>query len=531
MVNMGVQIIISGESQCESFAKVCAIADYISQNLPNFCYRIIEKSVLEWKTWLCKINLRNKWHHNESPLIWKELLIEGSKPYYIGGASEFLDYCYSYYQFETYVSSERFEGLIDNFNQYKKKVRKDDNIDDQDSKGPAEDQAKNLTVCISGASHPLSMYIISGLLDMPLGNKSMVKIFIYDKDYSQTFLEYVESECSYVGNNYPGKVVKYTNKMGMALASCDLLIIMDYVPFSVDLSIGDWLAMNAHGLKILAPMINASASRNMYIVLPNLGPACYNATLLTKILTSINKKNIVVVTSDLGLEIAPIVAEEAEIEMKDMFCPPVWGFVGINHLVDVKNTIHKYNAFQPYNRYVKVRKSSLCVGVLTPEFRTLEYLLHFNENLWTKLLEAKKKANNEELSINKAISLLKFVQLWLSGPNSDDVLCLGVVCNGSFGLSFDGVFSQPVKFTGGFWQPACDYLVPKDPHMNILYLADMAKKIVNLRKSELPKIDSYIPCACSKRNKIISLEQEDQEKQEKIKTQEDKVQKSIIFTE
>lgn len=49
MVNMGVQIIISGESQCESFAKVCAIADYISQNLPHFCYRIIEKSVLEWK--------------------------------------------------------------------------------------------------------------------------------------------------------------------------------------------------------------------------------------------------------------------------------------------------------------------------------------------------------------------------------------------------------------------------------------------------------------------------------------------------
>lgn len=59
----------------------------------------------------------------------------------------------------------------------------------------------------------------------------------------------------------------------------------------------------------------------------------------------------------------------------------------------------------------------------------------------------------------------------------------------------------------------------------------MAKKIVNLRKSELPKVDSYIPCACSKRNKIINLEQEDQEKQEKIKTQEDKVQKSIIFTE
>ncbi|KPJ02902.1 Putative malate dehydrogenase 1B [Papilio xuthus] len=456
---MGVQIIISGESQCESFAKLCAIADYLSQNLPNFCYRIIEKSVLEWK----------------------------------------------------------------------KKLRKEGNIDDQESKGSTEDYAKNITVCISGASHPLTMYIISGLLDMSLGHKSIAKIFIYDKEYSQTFLEYVETECSYVGNNYPGKVVKYTNKMGMALASCDLLIIMDYVPFSLDLSIGDWLALNARCLKKLAPMINASASRNMYIVLPNLGPACYNATILTKVLTSINKKNIVVVTSDLGLELAPIAAEVAEVEMKNMFCPPVWGFVGINHLVDIRNTIHKYNVFQPYNRYVKVRKSSLCVGVLTPEFRTLDYLLHFKENLWTKLLEAKKKANNEELSINKAISLLKFVQVWLSGPNSDDILSLGVVCNGSFGLSFDGVFSQPVKFTGGFWQPAVDYLMPIDPHINILYLEEIAKKIIYLKKSELPKINSYFPCTCPKQNKLIGLEQEKHE--EKIKVQEDKVQKSIIFTE
>lgn len=142
-------------------------------------------------------------------------------------------------------------------------------------------------------------------------------------------------------------------------------------------------------MKNLAPMINASASHNMYIVLPNLGPACYNATLLTKILTNIISKNVVVVTSDLGLELSSILAEIAEVPMEQMFCPPVWGFVGINHLVDVKNTIHKYEVFDPFTRYIKVKNSSLCIGNLTPEFRTLEYLLHFNENIWRKLAETK----------------------------------------------------------------------------------------------------------------------------------------------
>ncbi|CAG4991576.1 unnamed protein product [Parnassius apollo] len=271
---------------------------------------------------------------------------------------------------------------------------------------------------------------------------------------------------------------------------------MDYVPFRMDLSIGDWLYQNSKIMKNLAPLINASASRNMFIILPNLGPACYNATLLTKLLTNINKKNIVVVTSDLGLEITPIAAEITEIPLKNMFCPPVWGFVGINHLVDIKNIVHKYNVFEPFNRYIKVQSSSLCIGVLTPELRTLEYLMHFNESLWTKLLDTKRKVKNEELSLNKATAVLNFIKLWLSGPNSNYILSLGIICDGSFGLTFNGVFSQPVRYVKGYWQPAADFMTPKDPQMNILYLAQLAEKIMCFKKKELPVIVPYNPCTC-----------------------------------
>lgn len=135
-------------------------------------------------------------------------------------------------------------------------------------------------------------------------------------------------------------------------------------------------------------MINTTAPRKMCILFPNLGPACYNASILMNA-TNINKNNIVVATSDLGMEAAPFISEIAEVPIKNIFCSPVWGCVGINHLVDVRTTIHKYNSFEPYNRFKKVKKSTLNIGRVTPEMRTLEYLLYFNETLWMKVAEKK----------------------------------------------------------------------------------------------------------------------------------------------
>lgn len=154
---------------------------------------------------------------------------------------------------------------------------------------------------------------------------------------------------------------------------------------------GTWLQGNRKKMKELALMINASGSRKMYIIFPNLGPACYNATILRNYV-NINKNNIVVATSDVGMEILPVVAKVAQVPMRNIFCPPVWGFVGINKLVDIQTTIHMYNTFNPYKRYTRVRQSSLNIGSITPERRPLDYLMHFNETLWMEVAEMKVSA-------------------------------------------------------------------------------------------------------------------------------------------
>lgn len=46
---MGFRIVIAGEAQCGAYAETVLLADYLSQQLPNFCYNCIQKSVKDWE--------------------------------------------------------------------------------------------------------------------------------------------------------------------------------------------------------------------------------------------------------------------------------------------------------------------------------------------------------------------------------------------------------------------------------------------------------------------------------------------------
>lgn len=151
-----------------------------------------------------------------------------------------------------------------------------------------------------------------------------------------------------------------------------------------EISIGSWLYSNKIIMEKIASLINICGSSKLRIIFPNLGPACYNATILADRVINIRKNNIIVATSNLGMDLATLISDVAEVPLQSMFCPPVWGFVGINHLVDVKTTIHRYDTFKPFDRYAKVKNTTLCIGTITPEMRTMEYIFYFDETLWKK---------------------------------------------------------------------------------------------------------------------------------------------------
>lgn len=162
------------------------------------------------------------------------MYLKGSKPFYIGGAADFLEYCHSYYDIDVYLAPEKIEGLTANFTQFRNHIE-----NEKRSIKRLKDRAvvvetpvqTDFVICISGAGHPLTMHLISGLLDMSAGEKRISKIYIYDSDCPKEFLELVERECVYVGTDHAAKVVKYIDKIGTALTHADLLIILDHAPF------------------------------------------------------------------------------------------------------------------------------------------------------------------------------------------------------------------------------------------------------------------------------------------------------------
>ncbi|KAJ2952050.1 hypothetical protein O0L34_g4313 [Tuta absoluta] len=453
---MVVHFIIAGKTQCGDFAEVCLIADYLSQKLPNFCYDLIEKYILDWPQWLCKTNIANNWHHVGSPIIWKELQMKGSKPFYIGGISEFLEYVHSYYNFDLFLACDKYHGLIKNFGQYKKKL-KEEAIQYKEEINAIEKD--DCVLCITGASSPAAKQILSGLADMSMWNedtstfkgkkqKNISKIFLYDDNCSDDDLIKIETQCSFITANYPGKVVKYADKIGNALTIADLLIILDHEPFDPSKSVGEWLHANMKLMQSLAIMINASASRSIFIIFPNIGPACFNATVLMHFVT-INIRNIVVATSDLG--------------------------------------------------YKKVKNSTLNIGVVTPEVRTLEYLTYFDDTIWIKVAEKKKDLPIGTITLNKTLAVLNLIRLWLLEPGDVDyIVSLGVNCDGTFGLTFDGCFSQPVRLIGKEWRPAKEYFMPKDNFVKLPYLQYIAEMMMSINKTALPPITKFNPCKCKR---------------------------------
>lgn len=167
--------------------------------------------------------------------MWKELVVKGSKPHYIGGASEFLEYCHSYYNFDAYVNLQKLDDLNKNNVQLKNRIHvHKDSIQYTTNIEQTKERKKknNWEICISGASNLVTTNLLSELLEIAPSEKNITKIYLYDEVDNNKRMEQLETDCCFVNTKNPNKVVKRVAKLGMGLTHSDLLIVLDHVPFA-----------------------------------------------------------------------------------------------------------------------------------------------------------------------------------------------------------------------------------------------------------------------------------------------------------
>uniref|UniRef100_A0A3Q3BAM6 Malate dehydrogenase 1B, NAD (soluble) n=1 Tax=Kryptolebias marmoratus TaxID=37003 RepID=A0A3Q3BAM6_KRYMA len=91
------KFVLAGKADCPKYAKAELLADELQHSLPNF--RVHKISILpdKWKEWLESTCKTNGWKHEDSPVVWRELVDQGGKGSLLGGLSDFVKHCQDYY--------------------------------------------------------------------------------------------------------------------------------------------------------------------------------------------------------------------------------------------------------------------------------------------------------------------------------------------------------------------------------------------------------------------------------------------------
>ncbi|XP_014221790.1 putative malate dehydrogenase 1B [Trichogramma pretiosum] len=461
MSDVKITTTIAGCSNCSNFDYACFIAENVSKLLPNFTIKIVSKSASEWEEWLTNQCKTYEWSHDESPLIWREIGIRDEKRTYIGGIMEFRIFINKYYGIDTNISKEDKSGL---------------NCDYESAKNYAKERQKNarrniLHITISGAGRSVCPDLVAQLATEKNISRNGITIHLYDPSgHSFKLNDILKDARALSGVLWD---IYVAESLSDCLMNCDILIILEHIIREDTETTQNWLQRNYDTFNDVAKNINIYAPSYMKVIFCSTGPACFAANLLAKKATKLSKNNIVAIAAHYGLEMMYQFMKSVDMNIEGISSPPVWGFLGINHFIDIDQVIKNCTVNLPNKRAFKNSNFLLPSKFKYQEFRRLFYLSHDKDP--HKLL-AKRKATcwyqvGRTEDYQKCKAICNLLKMWYSEDYSkigDEIIFLGVPSNGNFNLPTNIYFSQPVRLKvlkdhSRIWTSCSDYPAPSDP--------------------------------------------------------------------
>ncbi|XP_017771370.1 PREDICTED: putative malate dehydrogenase 1B [Nicrophorus vespilloides] len=466
--------VIAGIASCKDYAHISYVCRYLEKKLPDFHINRQEFELNDWKVWLRKINRTSNWQHNSSPLVYKELLYYGGMRYYVGGISEFWEYCFDYYGLESYLSAEELADLAkDNYEVFVFMNFLAQKIDE--IKGP--DATTNIT--FYGYDDIVDVLVPELFKIEELTSKKPLRMNFYDNE-DNDFAEALD----FIKNDYncSGCLVE---TIGDAIKDCDILFILE-----------NMTEMERHKPEVILIRINQLAEtisrigkRSIKVIFANYGPTCFAATLLSDS-CHIRIPNIVVVASDIGLGVLSQISEECKISMDKLQGPPVWGYLDNNQFVDLEFCLKKCDVYKPFERAIRsTENSTLQMGTIATEMRFINYLIDDPDDICNSAFIRKEslffKLDRPSIfaKVSATVNLLK---IWYGNKYSNEVISLGVKSNESFKISRGLIFAQPAVLEKGTWTPYAKYPVRDQCQEIITRMVKAASNFVNNFYSRLP---------------------------------------------
>ncbi|XP_024939004.1 malate dehydrogenase 3, cytoplasmic-like isoform X1 [Cephus cinctus] len=345
---------------------------------------------------------------------------------------------------------------------------------------------KRHCVTIIGAGRSLCPDLVAQLvLIKELWLHCGVIIKLYDDPGHFFKLKEIVKDTSAIGGGLCATTI--AQSMSKALEDSDIVLVLDHLIREDNESSENWLNRNRMVTIKFADEINKEASSDLKIIFCSTGPTCFCAAVLLEAVPKLKKTNIVAVSAHYGLEILHSLTDPLDLPLREFYCPPVWGFLGVNQYVDIWHIIQQHEVYKPNNRAFKFSTdSSLPLGTKHTEYRWSFYMAH-NANPYEILAARKAKASylvGRTEDYQKCKAICDLLQLWYDRENDtgDDIISLGICSDGTFDIPKNIFFSQPVYLKtlqdkSRIWVPCEDFPMPNHPSWMFRGLIATAKTI------------------------------------------------------
>ncbi|XP_039290641.1 malate dehydrogenase-like isoform X3 [Nilaparvata lugens] len=362
-------------------------------------------------------------------------------------------------------------------------------------------------ITVYGARNPASSLLVMELLLCDsLYERNGLEIRVYDPrpqtlDYLKALVWDLEGvDCS----NIHKRRIILAETSDEALKNAELVVVMLESGRRKDERLYSWLLRNYELMAEVAENVDKFCITCPRVVVTCIKPLCFNAHALIKNSRILETTQVVACTNYLGLEILPYLTTATRIPIENIFAPPVWGYIGVNQLVDTCHTKCNYSLWQitsaldVNNQRIDGERKGEVRPPPPPiinEERDLCFRSHSFEYIWRWVGEHKRTTKDIygcDPYMSQVNSTVEIIKMWFDGDKrpKTEVLSAGILSTGSYGIPKGIVFSQPVFLEDGHWKP---YEELELPHfqINLRYLTTLPLIITS--KFELcPEVDRLI---------------------------------------
>ncbi|KAI3365940.1 hypothetical protein L3Q82_009774, partial [Scortum barcoo] len=431
------------KSDCPHYAKAELLADSLQRSLPDFSIRKISILPDKWQEWLEDTCSRNGWTHEQSPLVWRELVAQGGKGMLIGGFSDFLEHCQDYYNITSdmptdimlSVAAENLETKINLI------------VEEQHRAG----LIRPLHIWITSALSPACHFLIPNLLSAEVfPDISEISLHLLDLEGNEEGLQGLKMETEDLALCLLHQVTIHTH-LDEAFKKADVILLLDERWSDDGDTENETEEDKKKKVKAIADryreygrLIDTRANRGVKVIVSGNSFVNLRCSLLLDNAPSVDSRQFVAIATQLENEARAIIAKKLKVRTSDVTDVFVWGNISGSFYIDLQRA-------KVFNYDGAVKGPAFFFQSVHQIFHQGEWSEPDFQDLVCCQRASVTSKTCREAAMSAANGILTVLKAWNGICRPDEIFSLGVLCPGDYDLPDDIVLSVPVTFADGKW--------------------------------------------------------------------------------